>query len=217
MSTLSLALDDAAPAPSLPEGLYWQKKALDLGAQNRIWGALQGVLAAAPPVQNLTKGGGLTAAAMTNCGSNGWVSDTKGYRYVTENPTTGQPWPPFPDDFLDIVQKVTAESQWPSFAGDACLINFYGPGAKMGLHQDKGERDFTQPIITVCLGDDADFMVGGFARGDKPQTLVLRSGDALLMGGAARMRYHGIRKIYPGTSPLPQINGRYSLNFRKAL
>ena len=87
----------------------------------------------------------------------------------------------------------------------------------MGLHQDKDEADFTQPIITVCLGDTADFMVGGFKRADKPQVIKAHSGNMLLMGGASRMRFHGIRKIHPGTSPLPDIAGRYSLTFRKAL
>ncbi len=217
MRNLSLALEDTAPAPDLPEGLFWQKQALDLAAQKRVWGALQQVLDAAPPAQNRTKGGGMTSAAMTNCGQAGWWSDPKGYRYVTANPATGQPWPQFPDAFIEIVQRVTAKSPWPDFAPDACLVNFYGPGAKMGLHQDKDERDFTQPIITICLGDAADFLGGGFARSDKAQNLVVRSGDVLVMGGASRMRFHGIRKIYPGTSPLPDIAGRYSLTFRKAL
>ena len=217
MQTFSLPFDDPRPAASLPEGFLWRKQALDLTAQRRLWGALLKVLEAAPPAQNRTKGGGLTSAAMTNCGPAGWWSDTKGYRYVTANPATGLAWPPFPVEFIELVQMVTGESPWPDFTPDACLINFYGPGAKMGLHQDRDERDFSHPIITICLGDDADFMVGTFARTDKAEALRVQSGDVLLMGGASRMRFHGIRKIHPGTSPLPDIAGRYSLTFRKAL
>ena len=110
-----------------------------------------------------------------------------------------------------------AESPWPGFAPDACLINHYVKGAKMGLHQDKDEADFSQPIVTVSLGDTADFLIGGAARGDKAVPFKVQSGDVLLMGGASRMRFHGIRKIYPGTSPVSDIGGRYSLTFRKAL
>jgi alkylated DNA repair protein (DNA oxidative demethylase) len=100
---------------------------------------------------------------------------------------------------------------------DACLINFYGAGARMGLHQDRDEKDFTRPIVTVSLGDDADFLVGGLARTDRTTPLIVRSGDILIIGGESRMRFHGIRKIHPGTSPLPQLQGRVSLTFRKAL
>jgi alkylated DNA repair protein (DNA oxidative demethylase) len=100
---------------------------------------------------------------------------------------------------------------------DACLINFYGADAKMGLHQDKDERDFSQPIVTVSLGDAADFIVGGFARTGPTRSIRVESGDAIVMGGDSRMRFHGVRRIYPGTSPLDGVQGRYSLTFRKAL
>ena len=154
---------------------------------------------------------------MTNCGKVGWWSDAKGYRYVAASPQTGAPWPHIPAAFIESVQAVVAKSPWPDFAPDACLINHYVSGAKMGLHQDRDEKDFSHPIVTVSLGDAADFLVGGFARGDKTQVLKVRSGDILLMGGASRMRFHGVRKIYPGTGPLTEISGRYSLTFRMAL
>jgi alkylated DNA repair protein (DNA oxidative demethylase) len=214
MGTLELPFGDHT---ALPDRLVWLKGAVDLAGQGRLRAALTQVLEAAPPAQHRTKGGGMTSAAMTNCGQTGWISDAKGYRYTALNPATGRAWPRFPAEFDDIIQMVTAESAWPGFTPDACLINFYGPDAKMGLHQDKDEADFSQPIITVCLGDDADFLIGGFARADKARAIVVKSGDVLLMGGASRMRFHGIRKIYPGTSPLPEIKGRYSLTFRKAL
>jgi alkylated DNA repair protein (DNA oxidative demethylase) len=205
------------PAPTLPEGFFLLADAVDAPGQVRLFAALNRVLKAAPPVKTRTKGGGTTSAAMTNCGTVGWWSDTKGYRYVAEDPATGAPWPPIPNEFLEVIHKVRAKSPWPDFAPDACLINFYEPGAKMGLHQDKDEKDFAQPIFTVCLGDTADFMVGGFARTDKAHAMKVKSGDVVVMGGASRMRFHGIRKIYPGTGPLPGLAGRYSLTFRKAL
>ncbi len=204
-------------APALPAGLIYRPGAADLAGQAVLVAALGAILAAAPPARARTKGGGWTSAAMTNCGAAGWWSDAKGYRYAPVRPDTGAAWPPMPDAFLRLVRRVMEVTPWPDFTPDVCLINFYSPGAKMGLHQDKDERDFSQPIVTVCLGDDADFLVGGFARGDKALPLVVRSGDAVVMGGASRMRFHGIRKIYPGTSPLPEIAGRYSLTFRKAL
>jgi len=217
MSALLLPFADLDRPPILPEGFILVAGALDIEAQQRVLEALEGVLRAAPPVPTHTKGGGTTSAAMTNCGDVGWWSDARGYRYVPANPATGQPWPLIPTPFIEIIHKVRADSPWPGFAPDACLVNFYGPGAKMGLHQDRDEKDFAQPIFTVCLGDSADFLVGGFARTDKPIVMKVRSGDVILMGGASRMRFHGIRKIHPGTSPLPGITGRYSLTFRKAL
>jgi alkylated DNA repair protein (DNA oxidative demethylase) len=180
--------------------------------QKTLLAALKRVLEAAPARPNRTKGG-QTSAAMTNCGPLGWVSDPKGYRYTPENPATGRPWPGIPPKFRELVAEVMAATPWPGFIPDACLINFYGPGAKMGLHQDKDERDFTQPIVTVSLGDTADFLIGGFKRADTPLVLKLTAGDILVMGGESRMRFHGVRKVYPGTSDL---GGRYSLTFRKA-
>ena len=216
MTNLTLPFVEPTPSPVLPAGLFLMAGTLDGAAQRRIYAALENILKAAPPIQNRTKGGGQTSAAMTNCGEVGWWSDSKGYRYTATSPTTGLSWPSIPDEFSDLVQIVTSKSPWPSFRPDACLINWYGEGAKMGLHQDRDEQDFAQPIVTVCLGDSADFMVGGFARADKATALKVHSGDVLIMGGASRMRFHGIRKIYPGTSPLPEITGRYSLTFRKA-
>jgi alkylated DNA repair protein (DNA oxidative demethylase) len=159
----------------------------------------------------------MTSAAMTNAGDAGWWSDARGYRYLTHQPDRQAPWPPLPAAFTAFVKEIAASAPWPAFQPDACLINFYAPGAKMGLHQDRDERDFDQPIVTVSLGDDADFLVGGIARADKPQVLRVSSGDAIIMGGPSRLRFHGVRKIYPNTSPLPEVEGRYSLTFRRAL
>ena len=215
MHQTTLAL--TGPAPDLPEGVIFRPNALAANEQQELAEGVFAVTAAAPLARLRTKGGGATSAAMTNCGQAGWWSDAKGYRYVTANPATGQSWPLSPESFLRAVRKIAADSPWPDFAPDACLINFYEPGAKMGLHQDRDEKDFAQPIITICLGDDADFLVGGFARTDKTKAFVIHSGDALMMGGASRMLFHGVRKIYAGTSPLPGVNGRFSLTFRRAL
>ncbi len=203
--------------PILPSGFILRPNCLDLATQNAVWAAIQDIEAAAPLRRLMTKTGKFTSAAMTNCGQAGWWSDAKGYRYETRDPQTAAPWPPMPDVFWTAVKLAARQSPWPMFSPDACLINFYTAGAKMGLHQDRDEKDFNQPIITICLGDDADFLVGGPNRSDKTAAVVVRSGDAMIMGGEGRLYFHGIRKIYPGTSPLPNIAGRYSLAFRKAL
>jgi alkylated DNA repair protein (DNA oxidative demethylase) len=213
----ALPLLDGLLAANLPEGTVFHPKLIDLAAQKALMADLEDVLRAAPATTVLTKTGGYTSAAITNCGTAGWWSDRRGYRYETTNPATGSAWPKMPESFLNAVALSVRGTPWSDFAPDACLINYYGPGARMGLHQDRDEKDFVHPIVTVCLGDDADFLVGGPKRGDKTVPVVVRSGDVMIMGGASRLYFHGIRKIHPGTSPLPGINGRYSLTFRKAL
>lgn len=216
MSLQNGLFDNQTAPPDLPKGVFY-RPALLKGRESSLVTALKGVLAAAPAAQARTRGGGTTSAAMTNCGQVGWWSDARGYRYQPLCPGTGRPWPQIPSEFLEAVHIATSSTPWPAFTPDACLINYYGPGAKMGLHQDRDEKDLTHPIVTVCLGDDADFMIGGFARSDRATAFIVSSGDVLVMGGESRMRFHGIRKIYPGTSPLSDIAGRYSLTFRKAL
>lgn len=206
-----------ADAPAkLPPGLFHRPGLLDPAGQEALLAAVREVAGIAPFEHARTRMG-LTSAAMTNAGDAGWWSDLKGYRYEPGNPATGKPWPPMPAIFRDVVAAAVAGTPWPDFTPDACLINFYGEGAKMGLHQDRDEKDFAQPIVTVSLGDDGDFQIGGLTRRDRTEVLILRSGDALIMGGDSRMRFHGIRKIHPGTSPLQSLAGRISLTFRKAL
>jgi alkylated DNA repair protein (DNA oxidative demethylase) len=200
----------------LPAGLLHRPGLLDPAGQQGLLAAVREVARAAPFAHARTKMG-LTSAAMTNAGDAGWWSDLKGYRYETRNPATGKSWPPMPEVFREVVARAVADTPWPDFTPDACLINFYGEGAKMGLHQDRDEKDFAQPIVTVSLGDDGDFQIGGMTRSDRGQVLVVKSGDALIMGGDSRMRFHGIRKIHFGTSPLETLAGRISLTFRKAL
>lgn len=203
--------------PALPEGFVLRPKQLDLAQQAAFLALVRDIEKAAPLTKLLTKTGGYTSAAMTNCGTVGWWSDTKGYRYERQNPSTGLQWPDMPAAFLSAVTLAVEKTPWVGFNPDACLINFYTVGAKMGLHQDRDEKDFSQPIVTMCLGDDADFLVGGPKRGDKSTAVIVKSGDVFIMGGKSRLRFHGVRKIYPGTSPIAGLHGRYSLTFRKAL
>lgn len=216
-STQPSLFDPSVPEPpaKLPPGLFHRPALLDLAGQHALLAAVREVARVAPFAHARTKMG-LTSAAMTNAGSAGWWSDLKGYRYETRNPATGEPWPPMPEIFRAVVAAAVAETPWPDFTPDACLINFYGEGAKMGLHQDRDEKDFAQPIVTVSLGDHGDFQIGGMTRSERADVLVVKSGDALIMGGDSRMRFHGIRKIHPGTSPLETRAGRISLTFRKA-
>ncbi|MCB2106178.1 MAG: alpha-ketoglutarate-dependent dioxygenase AlkB [Rhodobacteraceae bacterium] len=216
MPRAALPADDLFPPP-LPDGTVVRQGVFDLARQAELIDAVRKIGNAAPFIQAHTKSGGIYSAAMTNCGAAGWWSDEKGYRYQANSPATEKPWPPMPAVFMQAVKEAVTGTPWPAFAPDVCLINHYASGAKMGLHQDKDETDFTQPIVTVSLGDAADFMVGGAKRGDKAIPVIVRSGDVLILGGASRLLFHGIRKIYPGTSPLPGVDGRYSLTFRKAL
>lgn len=208
---------DLNPAPLFPEGLVYRPDVAAPALQEKLLAAVRAIALEAPFLHPRTRGGGATSAAMTNAGDAGWWSDRSGYRYLPRQPESDKPWPPIPAVFREIVARAVMGSPWPEFEPDACLINFYKPGAKMGLHQDRDERDFTQPIVTVSLGDDGDFLVGGSARTDRAVALLVKSGDAVIMGPPSRMCFHGIRKIYPATSPLADLKGRISLTFRKAL
>lgn len=205
------------PVFRLPEGIWHRSGLFDTAFQADLAAAVTEIARAAPFKRPRMRGKGQFSAAITNAGDAGWWSDEHGYRYLRIQPGSTAPWPPMPEAFRAAVHKAIAASPWPAFAPDACLINFYGTEAKMGLHQDKDERDFTQPIVTVSLGDAADFLIGGPARNDQPQVIRVQSGDAVLMGPPSRLLFHGVRRIYPGTSPIPGVTGRYSLTFRKAL
>lgn len=208
---------DANPPPALPKGVVFRPKAVSAALQQELLAAVSEIARGAPFQHPRTRGGGMTSAAMTNTGDAGWWSDAKGYRYITTQPGSDRPWPPMPDLFLEIVRLAVKGSPWPDFKPDACLINFYAPGAKMGLHQDRDEKDFAQPIVTISLGDDADWLIGGETRAAKTTAFLVQSGDAILMGPPGRLLFHGVRKIHPGTSPLGDLHGRISLTFRKAL
>jgi alkylated DNA repair protein (DNA oxidative demethylase) len=148
---------------------------------------------------------------MTNCGSLGWVSDERGYRYQPLHPETGTPWPPIPARLLRAWQELAGYPHPP----EACLVNFYEPTAKMGLHQDRDEQDFDAPVLSLSLGDTAIFRIGGASRGGKTSSLKLASGDALAFGGPARLAYHGIDRILAGSSSLLPQPGRINLTLRR--
>jgi len=198
---------------SLPEGVDHFPGALDPNAQASLVDDIRAVVAAAPlftPVMPRT--GKPMSVRMSNCGPLGWVTDKQdGYRYQPTHPVTGEAWPSMPPRIMAL---------WDRFAGyghppEACLINFYAPDTKMGLHQDRDEADFDAPVLSVSLGDDCLFRVGGSTRGGKTVSLRLQSGDVLVLGGASRLAYHGVDRIYPGTSMLLKQPGRINLTLRR--
>jgi alkylated DNA repair protein (DNA oxidative demethylase) len=163
----------------------------------------------------VTPGGLAMSVAMTNCGRLGWISDRRGYRYAELDPQTGRPWPPMPAVFERLAQASAAEAGFGGFEPDACLINRYEPGTRLSLHQDKDERDYDAPIVSVSLGMPATFLFGGLARGDKAARIPLVHGDVVVWGGADRLRYHG---VLPLEDRPHEILGsrRINLTFRKA-
>lgn len=163
----------------------------------------------------VTPGGLAMSVAMTNCGRLGWISDRRGYRYAELDPQTGRPWPPMPAVFERLAQASAAEAGFGGFEPDACLINRYEPGTRLSLHQDKDERDYDAPIVSVSLGMPATFLFGGLARGDKAARIPLVHGDVVVWGGADRVRYHG---VLPLEDRPHEILGsrRINLTFRKA-
>lgn len=202
---------------ALPKGTSRLKNHLDNALQRELVNATQLVSKSAEFSHPTTKSGGVYSAEITNCGTVGWWSDSKGYRYTEKDPRSGRAWPKMPKLFVDTLESALHGTSAEGFEPDACLINHYVKGAKMGLHQDKDEADFSHPIVTISLGAAADFLIGGVKRSDPSQSIMVESGDIMIMGGESRMRFHGIRKIYPGSSPLPDLDGRISLTFRKAL
>ena len=158
----------------------------------------------------------MMSAEITNCGHVGWHSDRQGYRYAKLDPLTGQPWPDMPTCLQTLAVSAASKAGYPQFIPDVCLINRYSIDSKMGLHQDRDERDFTQPIVSVSLGLSANFVFAGSQRNSSRQNILLEHGDVLVWGGQLRKHFHGISKIYPGDDPL---TGPYRVNltFRRAL
>ncbi len=177
--------------------------------------AVRDITAKAPFRHLITPGGYRMSVAMTNCGRLGWVSDRSGYRYDPIDPETGLPWPPMPETFATLAAKAAATAGFAGFAPEACLINRYEPGAKLSLHQDKDERNYDAPIVSVSLGLPATFLFGGLARSDKQQRVRLTHGDVVVWGGPARLAYHGVLPLADGHHSLLGSQ-RINLTFRKA-
>jgi DNA oxidative demethylase len=171
---------------------------------------------AAAPFRHLETPGGLRmSVAMSNCGAVGWVSDRRGYRYSTQDPLSGQPWPPMPSTFSTLAKSAASAAGFEGFDPDACLINRYVPGARLTLHQDKDESQFSAPIVSVSLGLPALFLFGGNSRKDKQRRVPLQHGDVVVWGGPARLFHHGILPLKDGHHP-ELGRKRINLTFRRA-
>ena len=176
---------------------------------------LERVVARAPFRHMVTPSGHRMSVAMTNCGALGWVTERSGYRYDPRDPESGKPWPRMPQSFLQLAGAAAGRANFTNFMPDACLINRYHPGARLTLHQDRNERDYSAPIVSVSLGIPAVFVFGGLKRSDKAERVLLEHGDVVVWGGPARMRYHGVLPLKAGHHPL--LGGqRINLTFRKA-
>jgi alkylated DNA repair protein (DNA oxidative demethylase) len=200
-------------ASGLPAGIRYLPDHFGRAAQAVLVEEIRRVVEAAPLyTPAMPKTGKEMSVRMTNCGELGWVTDKeRGYRYQATHPVTGEPWPPIPETLLDLWREVSDHPQPPQ----ACLVNFYSDSAKMGQHQDRDESDFSAPVVSVSLGDDCLFRVGGTKRTDPTQSFRLRSGDVVVLGGDGRLAFHGVDRIYASTSTLLKNGGRINLTLRR--
>lgn len=197
---------------SIAPGIAYHPGFWSAAEQAALVAELRVILKTAPLfTPTMPKTGKPFSVRMTNCGPLGWVSDREGYRYQEHHPLTGEPWPSMPMLVRETWQKLANYPHDP----EACLVNYYAPSAKMGLHQDRDEQDFDAPIVSLSLGDTALFRIGGTERGGKTMSLKLNSGDALVFGGPARLVYHGIDRILAGTSHVLGSEGRVNLTLRR--
>jgi alkylated DNA repair protein (DNA oxidative demethylase) len=187
-----------------------------LSAEADVLTALGDVIHAAPFRHMMTPGGFRMSVAMTNCGAAGWVTDRTGYRYDPVDPESRLHWPAMPAAFFTLAAKAAAEAGFAGFAPDACLINRYEPGARLSLHQDRNERDYTAPIVSVSLGLPAVFLFGGRKRADRTRRIPLAHGDVVVWGGPARLAFHGVAPLAEGEHPVLGQQ-RINLTFRRAL
>ena len=183
--------------------------------EERLRAAVQAVSVAAAFRHMQTPGGFRMSVAMTNCGGVGWVSDATGYRYSALDPQSGSRWPAMPEVFATLARRAAEAAGYAEFAPDACLVNRYEPGARLTLHQDKDERDFEEPIVSVSLGVPAVFLFGGLKRKERPLRLPLVHGDVVVFGGPSRLRYHGVAPLKPAQHPFAG-EARINLTFRRA-
>lgn len=197
----------------MPKGVRHIPMALSLDEQRALVDDIRAIVAQAPLyVPAMPKTGKPLSVRMTNCGSLGWVTDKKnGYRYQATHPVTGKAWPDMPAKLIELWQEFALYRAPP----EACLINFYNPNAKMGLHQDSDEHDFDAPVLSIPLGDDCLFRIGESTRNGPTTSLKLSSGDIVVMGGDSRLCYHGVDRIYPDTSVLLKKSGRINLTLRR--
>ncbi|WP_019994650.1 alpha-ketoglutarate-dependent dioxygenase AlkB family protein [Aureimonas ureilytica] len=196
----------------LQPGVHFWPGFFGRAAQEELVEAIRAVVAEAPLYRPaMPRTGKPFSVRMTNCGPLGWVSDRAGYRYQPDHPETGAPWPTIPPVLLQLWNEVSGSPAPP----EACLVNFYDGSAKLGLHQDKDEADLAAPVVSVSLGDEALFRLGGLERSDPTRSFRLKSGDVLVLGGESRLAFHGVDRVYPGTSTLLPKGGRINLTLRR--
>ena len=185
---------------------------LDRPAQEALLAAVREIIRAAPLYSpRMPRSGKPFSVRMTNCGPLGWISDETGYRYQAVHPESGKPWPPIPDILYKAWEDLSEFAEPP----EACLVNLYAAGTKMGLHQDRDENEFSAPVVSLSLGDTCLFRIGGTKRSDPTRSFRLASGDALVLGGANRLAFHGVDRILAGTSTLLPEGGRINLTLRR--
>jgi DNA oxidative demethylase len=193
-------------------GLRFVPGYLERPAQEELLAGLREIMRVAPLyTPRMPKSGRPLSVRMTNCGPLGWMTDAAGYRYQPTHPETGEPWPPIPNILLAAWRDLADYPHPPQ----ACLVNVYGPAARMGLHRDRDEEDMTAPVVSLSLGDSCLFRIGGEKRNDPTRTLRLASGDAVVLGGSARLAFHGVDRIIAGSSTLLPEGGRINLTLRR--
>lgn len=216
MTTLDLFSDNQ---PKWRENLFDGAVVLRgfaLDAETTLIADMDNIITQSPPKKMYTPSGLAMSVTTTSCGSVGWVSDSYGYRYTPRDVQSQQQWPAMPESFLMLAQGAATQAGFDNFLPNSCLINRYEPGARLTLHQDKNEKDFSQPIVSVSLGLPAIFLMGGLLRTDKTIRVPLTHGDVVVWGGPSRLRFHGVLPIKAGTHPLIGSQ-RINLTFRKAL
>lgn len=217
-ATLDLFADDSSQPPSTEQiGVQsFVFRGLALPLMDRLLPALEATLTLAPFRNMVTPGGYTMSVALSSCGQFGWTTDRDGYQYSPIDPQTGQHWPEMPQVFMELARTAAQAAGFGDFEPDACLINRYIPGAKLSLHQDKDERDYQWPVVSVSLGIPAIFLFGGHARNDSTQRVPLFHGDVVVWGGVDRLRFHGVQPIRQASHPLLGEQ-RINLTLRKAL
>lgn len=196
----------------LPKGVRHIPGYLDRDNQQSLLEDIRAVVRQAPLYRpEMPRSGKPFSVRMTNCGDLGWVADKAGYRYQDRHPVTGAPWPAIPARLLELWEELTGDAAPPQ----ACLVNFYDSNARMGLHQDRDESDFSAPVLSLSLGDACLFRIGGTERGQPTRSFRLESGDVVILGGESRLAFHGVDRIYPMTSTLLKDGGRINLTLRR--
>jgi alkylated DNA repair protein (DNA oxidative demethylase) len=208
-SAAALADEALAPGAAVFRGLA-------SAHADALLAGVEQVIARAPFRFLITPGGYTMSVAMTNCGEAGWVSDRTGYRYDRIDPLSGERWPEMPRAFVELAQEAAARLGFSPYVPDVCLINRYEPGARLSLHQDRDEKGYIDPIVSVSLGLPAVFLFGGDRRADRPRRIPLVHGDVVVWGGPSRLRFHGVMPLKEGEHPA-MGRKRINLTFRKAL